>query len=418
MGEPRQGLKIMTINVGVVADSRIKICQRAIVKIISDIYLRLNEPCAKAQVARKIFYEYIKKVDPDVIMMQELHDADVEAIMLIKDESGNAKYSSHKNEKTSKHEARIFLKKTRFNTIHFQNQQLSIQLPQPVTATQSVLDGYIAKIPERLTCVIAKANSGEEILFASWHGQYNGIDDENKIKTAEKMIKSVQQLADDKPFVIGGDFNLYYEKLIEHLDNLDESTVFPLSLGYSVADYSAPNINPSHSYSTKRNDYFVYNGLKIGIPSISNPWFGNYEIVSRDWRTIDNSERMSEINDDSNKKIIFDHDPVCCLFVKPSEPTLSLKTYWRVTEKRRSGPNGIEQCSKIQRSLQYPKQIARTGGHHVEIREDHHYGRREQQSDSTSPPEEGNSSTPESYPNIEEVTKKLKSASLNPNNNE
>jgi len=233
------------------------------------------------------------------------------------------------------------------------------------------------------------------------------------------MIQSVQRLARDKPFVIGGDFNLYYDKLIEHLD---KSTNFDsLHLCYSAADiFLDPNeeiqLMSSNDYSSRRNDYFVYEGLKQ-----SDSWFGNYGNVIRNWGSMENireiisqignftlsfDEMLKEINDNRNKKIILDHQPVCCLFVEPSRVT-SLQ----LPETFTNGHN--YRHLTLQQAPRWPSRIIGIDGHHAVIREDY-YVRREQQS----PPGERNSSGPESRPNIDEITEGTSEISLNSNNTE
>ena len=70
------------------------------------------------------------------------------------------------------------------------------------------LQPHIALIPQRLTCVKATTRNGQEILFASWHGQHNGgITTKRKEETAEAMFLLVKRLAGETPFVIGGEFN-------------------------------------------------------------------------------------------------------------------------------------------------------------------------------------------------------------------
>lgn len=115
-----------------------------------------------------------------------------------------------------------------------------------------------------------------KVLCVSWHGPYNRMTEMNRITEFKKLLKYVSYIGFRKnlPIIIGGDFNISFEKVSEIVQS-------PLE----IYKYS-----PLRREQGKIIDFYI--GSKV-LPLI--------KMTVIDWKNVENGQ---------DGPMIFDHDPV------------------------------------------------------------------------------------------------------------
>lgn len=135
--------------------------------------------------------------------------------------------------------------------------------------------------------VKTKGFLGTHFLCISWHGRWK-IFESRKIRDVQYLIVFMKEISEQTglPFIIGGDFNITYEKVIKKFENTDDTM--------HLYEY-----NPTKRREGKEIDFYISKNIALA------------DITAIDWKSVKNGKAAQKI---------FDHDPVIA-HLHPSDPS-------------------------------------------------------------------------------------------------
>lgn len=232
---------------------------------------------------KKAIAGMLESEEPDIVLLQELVWKNIRDKQNSKKRYWEGinipdKFEHIKYKGTSTKEASFVYDKTKLN-VKIPNVIEIANCVEEMKKVGKLADKSSEEVIRRMCIgeVKTKGSSRKHFLCISWHGRWK-ITDQRKIRDVQYLIVLIKEISKQMglPFIIGGDFNITYEQVIEKFENTDNTM--------HLYEYDA-----MERRKDRKIDFYISKNISLA------------DITAIDWMTVKDGKAAREI---------FDHDPV------------------------------------------------------------------------------------------------------------
>lgn len=237
-------------------------------------------------VRKKAIAGLLESQKPDIVLLQELVWPNIRDEINSKERYWEGinipdKFEHIRYKGTSTREASFVYDKTKLN-VKIPNVIEIDNYVEEMKTRGKLTDKSSEEVTTRMCIGEVKTKGSSRVphfLCISWHGRWK-IPEPMKISDIQYLIVFIKEISEQTglPFIIGGDFNITYKKVIEKFENTDDTM--------HLYKYK-----PRDRRNGKEIDFYIFKNIHVSLP----------HITAIDWESVKDGEAAQKI---------FDHDPV------------------------------------------------------------------------------------------------------------